>query len=88
MAKSPKSSNCDLVPDPEVARDFRVTLVTLWRWDRDPKLGFPPAVKIRTRKYRVRKELEEFKERMMALAIAERSKPRDGRRLRKAGGVA
>jgi hypothetical protein len=27
----------ELVPDPQVAREFSVTLMTLWRWDRDPK---------------------------------------------------
>jgi hypothetical protein len=29
----------ELVPDPQVAREFNVTLMTLWRWDRDPKLA-------------------------------------------------
>ena len=26
----------ELVPDPQVAREFNVTLMTLWRWDHDP----------------------------------------------------
>src|SRR5450755_4774318 len=26
----------ELVPDPQVAREFNVSLMTLWRWDRDP----------------------------------------------------
>ena len=45
----------ELVPDPQVAREFNVSLMTLWRWDRDPrlaKLGWEPPVKIRTRNYR------------------------------------
>ena len=25
----------ELVADPQVAREFSVTLMTLWRWDRD-----------------------------------------------------
>ena len=29
----------ELVPDPRVAREFNVTLMTLWRWDHDPKLA-------------------------------------------------
>jgi hypothetical protein len=29
----------ELVPDPQVAREFNVSLMTLWRWDRDPKLA-------------------------------------------------
>src|ERR1700693_1718816 len=51
----------ELVPDPQVAREFNVTLMTLWRWDHDPKLaelGWEPPVKIRTRNYRRRRPLE------------------------------
>ena len=54
----------ELVPDPQVAREFNVTLMTLWGWDRDPKpaeLGWEPPVKIRTRNYRRRRPLEKFK---------------------------
>ena len=54
----------ELVPDPQVAREFNVSLMTLWRWDRDPKLaesGWEPPVKIRTRNYRRRRPLEKFK---------------------------
>jgi hypothetical protein len=29
----------ELVPDRQVAREFNVSLMTLWRWDRDPKLA-------------------------------------------------
>jgi hypothetical protein len=38
--------------------------MTLWRWDRDPKLaelGWEPPVKIRKRNYRRRRPLEKFK---------------------------
>ena len=54
----------ELVPDPQVAREFNVTLMTLWRWDRDPRLaelGWEPPVKIRRRNYRRRRPLEKFK---------------------------
>ena len=54
----------ELVPDPQVAREFNVTLMTLWRWDRDPRLaefGWEPPVKIRRRNYRRRGTLEKFK---------------------------
>jgi hypothetical protein len=54
----------ELVPDPQVAREFNVSLMTLWRWDRDAKLaelGWEPPVKIRTRNYRRRRSLEKFK---------------------------
>ena len=54
----------ELVPDPQAAREFNVTLMTLWRWDHDPQLaesGWEPPVKIRTRNYRRRRPLEKFK---------------------------
>jgi len=49
---------------PQAAREFNVTLMTLWRWDRDPRLaelGWEPPVKIRRRNYRRRRPLEKFK---------------------------
>jgi predicted DNA-binding transcriptional regulator AlpA len=51
----------ELVPDPEVCREFNVTPMTLWRWDRDEKLSFPPPVRIRHRNFRSRRQLEAFK---------------------------
>ena len=35
----PDDAPDELVPDPQVAREFNVTLMTLWRWDHDPKLA-------------------------------------------------
>jgi hypothetical protein len=37
-----------LVPDPVVWREFGISSMTGWRWSNDPKLGFPPPIKIRT----------------------------------------
>lgn len=34
--------------------------MTLWRWDRDPNLNFPKAIRIRGRKYRDQAELDAF----------------------------
>ena len=31
----------EFVPDPQVAKEFNVTLMTLWRWDHDRALDFP-----------------------------------------------
>ena len=62
------------MPDPIVAREFNITLMSLWRWDRDKALGFPKAVKIRERNFRSRREIEAFKERMFRRALRERSK--------------
>ena len=61
-----------LVPDPQVAREFGVTLMSLWRWSQDPHLNFPTAIKIRNRNFRSRRALEAFKARMMRKAIADR----------------
>lgn len=35
---------------------------TMWRWDRDPKLGFPKPIIINNRKYRDEAELDAFDE--------------------------
>jgi hypothetical protein len=65
-----------LVPDPEVAGEFSVTLMTLWRWDQSPAkvdLGWPPRVKIGRRNYRSRSQLEAFKKNLIATALRERA---------------
>jgi predicted DNA-binding transcriptional regulator AlpA len=62
-----------LVSDPAVAMEFGgVSLMTLYRWTNDATLGFPPPVKIRTKNFRSRRALEEFKTRMMRNAIGQR----------------
>jgi hypothetical protein len=64
-----------LVPDPTVAKEFHVSLMTLWRWDQDPakrELGWPPKIKIGPRNYRNRGRIERFKANLLALALAER----------------
>lgn len=62
----------DLVPDPQVWREFGVTPMTGYRWTHDPVLGFPPAIKIRTRNFRSRRAIDEFKQRLMQEAVAKR----------------
>jgi len=52
------SDSSDLLPDPRVARRYHVTSRTIDRWDRQPDLGFPKAVRINQRKYRRLSELE------------------------------
>lgn len=62
-----------LVLDTNVAKEFGgVSLMTLYRWTKDPRLGFPPPIKIRTKNFRSRRALEEFKTRMMRNAIGQR----------------
>lgn len=59
----------ELVPDPAVARELGgISLMTLWRWSRDPKLQFPQAIKIRNRNFRSRRALEQFKTKLMRQA--------------------
>jgi hypothetical protein len=41
-----------LLSDRLVAERYDVTVRTLERWDEKPDLGFPPAVRIRRRRYR------------------------------------
>jgi hypothetical protein len=62
----------ELVPDPQVCREFGVTAMTVWRWDHDPELNFPPAIRIRRRKFRRRRALENFKRQLVRNAIARR----------------
>jgi hypothetical protein len=66
-----------LVPDPKVAKEFGISAMGIWRWERDPDLGFPPAIVIRKRKFRSRRQLEAFKQSLVQRAMRERSKMRD-----------
>lgn len=38
--------------DPQVCKRYGVSAMTIWRWDRDERLGFPPPMRIRNRKFR------------------------------------
>jgi hypothetical protein len=67
-----KDGSDELVPDPRVAEEFEVSLMTLWRWSRDSELGFPPALQIRRRNYRSRGALDEFKARLVRAAVHRR----------------
>jgi hypothetical protein len=65
----------ELVPDPAVAREFNVSLMTIWRWDQSAEkaaLGWPPAVRMGgkcPRKFRSRSLLEQFKANLLRLAL-------------------
>ena len=59
-----------LVPDPTVLKEFGIVPMTLWRWDQDPRVGFPPKIKIGPRNYRSRRLIEEFKAKLLREAIA------------------
>jgi len=57
----PQLDNDRLVPDPVVARHYLgVCLRTLARWDANPSTGFPPAIRINRRKFRLHSQLVAF----------------------------
>ena len=58
-----KQRNTRLLPEKEVCQRYGVKPMTLWRWSRDPDLGFPQPIKIRKRLYRYQDELDDFDER-------------------------
>lgn len=66
IADQSSSSDDQYIPDPEVQRRYNITAMTLWRWDHDQTLGFPPPIRIRHRKYRSAKALAEFERRRAA----------------------
>jgi hypothetical protein len=64
--------NDTLVPDLVVWAEFDISSMTGWRWTRDPELDFPPAIRIRGRNFRSRRQLEAFKARLLRAAITSR----------------
>ena len=62
-----------LVPDPQVWREFGITPMTGWRWTNDRNLNFPPPLKINSRNFRSRRQLEDFKARLLREAMARMS---------------
>jgi hypothetical protein len=72
IAREAEGDVDSLVPDTQVCKEFSVTLMCLWRWTNDEKLGFPPAIKIHSRNYRSRVALEAFKARLINDAIRSR----------------
>jgi hypothetical protein len=75
MRKTPtaRETQDTLVPDPLVQQEFGVTAMTIHRWDHDPNLNFPPKIKIRTKNYRSRKALEQFKADLIVSAMRDRA---------------
>lgn len=64
-----------LVRDAEVRVEFDLSDMGLWRWDHDEelrKLGWPPPIVIRGRKYRSKEALDAFKKKLIDQAIANR----------------
>jgi hypothetical protein len=76
---SPSDGFDELVPDRQMRKELGdPSEMTITRWEADASLDFPMRVTIRGRNFRVRRELEAFKARMIANAIsAQRSKRKD-----------
>jgi hypothetical protein len=60
----------ELLPDTMVARRYGVHIKTIGRWDDNPELEFPAPVEINGRKYRRRRDLEEFERRRVVSRAA------------------
>jgi hypothetical protein len=66
LGNAPKPYD-ELVPDKQARKECGgVSRMTFLRWEKDPKLQLPRAIKINNRKYRPRSELEQFKADLMA----------------------
>jgi predicted DNA-binding transcriptional regulator AlpA len=39
------------IPGPKVAARYDVTDMSIWRWERDPRLNFPKPIRIGRRKF-------------------------------------
>jgi len=65
-----KTAPDQFVPDEQVQVEFGdVNKMRLWRWTHDPKLGFPPVIRINGRNFRSRAQLEAFKQRKLEEAM-------------------
>jgi len=65
-----------LILDPEVFADLRITPMTGWRWDRDPRmaeLGWPPPIYRGRYKFRDSNQYRKFKANLVREAIAKRN---------------
>jgi hypothetical protein len=59
-----------LIAERRVAERYGVNWRTLWRWDERPELGFPPVIKIGTRRFRELAKLEAWDRRNARKAAA------------------
>lgn len=47
-------------PSARVRQRYNISDMTLWRWERDPKLAFPQPLRINGRRYWRRADIEAF----------------------------
>lgn len=53
----PQTIEKKYLPGPKVAARYAVTDMSIYRWERDPKLGFPKPIRIGRRKFWAEDEL-------------------------------
>jgi hypothetical protein len=68
LDEEPPKRSPGLLPDRFVAERYGVSVRTLERWDKQPKLGFPSPVRINKRRYRKIAKLDEFDRKTAAQA--------------------
>ncbi len=68
-------TNKTLVAKPRLAHEHDVSTRTIDRWTEDPTLNFPRPVKIKTRIYYYRDEVENWKADRLRKSLAERAPP-------------
>ena len=66
----------ELIPDPQICRNYKITSMTLWRWRRNSKIDYPHPIKIGERNYVPRAADNAFRQRMIMRSIEERSRNR------------
>lgn len=66
MSTQAQKPGAEMVPAGRVAGRYNRSLVTLWRWENDPNLGFPKPVYIRRQRYWRLSELLEWERKQAA----------------------
>jgi hypothetical protein len=61
------------LPDALVRQRYGVSDMTIQRWDADPELGFPKALRINGRRYRDEAELEAWERSLAAKGKASKT---------------
>lgn len=60
----------NLMTASEVMEKFSVSKMSLWRWQRDEKVGFPKPIRIRNRNYYLESDIARFQADLIAKAAA------------------
>lgn len=69
MAKQQTSTDVFL-PAVRVLERYKISQMSLWRWQRDPRLNFPKPMRVSGRRYYRLAELEQFERERVAQRAA------------------